>query len=104
MRIRVDRQNGVHLDEPEDFRRFSLAVERGKPAMADISRALAGIATLEDEGSAWVSETALRQWPGLAGDRGWDRGLSAMIEKARPFGWYDPAHARIKAHVEWLAA
>jgi len=45
----------------------------------------------------------LREWPGHAGDAEWQASLTAMIEKAKPYGWIDEANRSIKAHVEWVA-
>ena len=66
------------------------------------ARALAGKAELPDADTAWIFEDGLRHWPDVEHNAGWQRNLSAMIEKARPHGWIDDARKAIKAHVEWV--
>ncbi len=65
--------------------------------------ALASVATVVDRDIAWVSEEALREWPGCVDDAAWQEALTAMIEKARPHGWIDDTNRRIRAHIEWPA-
>ena len=101
MIIRLARDGAVHLDAPTDFKRFKVVVEGADKDVARARNALSKVAKLEDETTAWVSETALRAWDGLASDGAWQDGLSAMIAKAAPHGWVDPATGAIKAHVEW---
>ena len=52
--------------------------------------------------TAWIFQAALRQWPGLEQDTGWQQNFSAMIEKARPHGWIDDQRNAIKAPIEWV--
>jgi hypothetical protein len=103
MIIRLSRDGALHLDAPEDFKRFKVVVEDAGKDVARARAALASVARLEDEGTAWVSEAALRRWDGLKDDGAWQDGLTAMIAKAEPYGWVDRAAGAIKAHVEWVA-
>jgi hypothetical protein len=102
MRICLDRDNNVHLDEASDFRRFSVVVEQDVARIERVRQALSGIAVLPDSNSAWVSEAALRKWAGLDESADWQEGLTNMIEKARPHGWVDENARAIKVHVEWI--
>jgi HEAT repeat protein len=103
MIIRLARDGAVHLDAPEDFKRFKVVVEDAKKDVARARTALAKVAKLEDAATAWVAEAALRKWDGRANDRAWQDGLTAMIAKAEPYGWVDRAAGAIKAHIEWVA-
>ena len=103
MIIRLSRDGALHLDAPEDFKRFKVVVEDAGKDVARARAALASVAKLDDEATAWVSEAALRRWNNLEGDRVWQDGLTAMIAKAEPYGWIDRAAGAIKAHVEWVA-
>lgn len=103
MIIRLSRDGALHLDAPEDFKRFKVVVEDAGKDVARARAALASVAKLDDEATAWVSEAALRRWNNLEGDRAWQDGLTAMIAKAEPYGWIDRAAGAIKAHVEWVA-
>lgn len=91
----------VVLDEPEDFRSFKLVIEARDWQLAELASAFDGVATFDDRFTAWVTEAALRRWPGYEGRDSWQRGLDEMISKARPHGWIDKESGAIKAHVEW---
>lgn len=101
MFIKIAVAGVVTLEDRNNFRAFKLVVT-GNPAKLDaIRKALAGVAELPDEKTAWVSEVALRRWDGAAQDQAWQQHLSNMIEKAKPHGWIDEQRKAIKAHIEW---
>jgi flavin reductase len=89
------------LVEQDNFRAFKVVVEGTVTDFGKARQSLAPVGNLTDTSTAWISQNALREWPDLKNDTDWQRGLSAMIEKARPHGWIDPATGAIKAHVEW---
>ncbi len=101
MIICVDESLQVRLDEPEDFRHFSVRIESPRLKLEEVRQALREIAVLEDRETAWVEERALRNWPELEGERAWQSGLDEMIAKAKPHGWIDEEKKRVKAHVDW---
>jgi hypothetical protein len=101
MFIKVSATSTVTLEDRENFHAFKLVIT-GNPAKLDtVRKALSGVAELPDEKTAWVWETALRRWEGVAQDQAWQQNLSAMIEKARPHGWIDDRRKTIRAHIEW---
>ena len=101
MFIKVSVTGDVTLEERDDFRAFKLVVT-GNASKLDAPRnALAGVAELPDEKTAWVFEAALRRFVDVAQDQAWQQNLSAMIEKAKPHGWVDETRKSIKAHIEW---
>jgi len=101
MFIKLSADTRVTLEDCDNFRAFKLVVE-GSPADLDaVRRALAGVADLPDQATAWVFEAALRQRPEVAQDAAWQQNLGAMIEKAKPHGWIDERRQAIKAHIEW---
>jgi hypothetical protein len=93
----------VELEDRRNFRAFKLVVEGRREDIAAIGRTLDGTAEISDANTAWVFEDALRRWPGLAEDAGWQQGLTGMIEKAKPYGWIDEDRKAIKAHIEWVS-
>jgi hypothetical protein len=102
MFIKIAANGALLLEDRDNFRAFKLVVEGPR---ADIERArlaLTGTAELADADTAWVFEQSLRRWPDVAEDAAWQQALTAMIEKAKPFGWIDEQRKAIKAHVEWL--
>lgn len=89
------------FEDRENFRAFKLVVEGGRERLDAARKATAGKAELPNAETAWISEDALRQWPGVEHDAAWQQNFSAMIEKARPHGWIDDERKAIKAHIEW---
>ncbi len=101
MYVKVSAAGQVSLEDRENFRAFKLVVEGGPARLDQVRRALASVAELPDEKTAWIFEQALRQRPEAAGDAAWQDNLGAMIEKAKPHGWVDEKKKAIKAHIEW---
>jgi hypothetical protein len=102
MFVKVSSDKSLALEDRDNFRAFKLVVE-GDPAKLDgVRAALANVADLPDQDTAWIFEAALRRWPEVAQNVAWQQGLSAMIEKAKPHGWIDEQRKAIKAHVEWV--
>jgi|SRR5262245_11616104 hypothetical protein len=93
----------VKLEDADNFRSFKVVVAVPGADLDAARRALSGVAVMPDRDTAWVSEQALRQWPGYANNATWQDSLTAMIQKAKPHGWIDEATKSIKAHVEWPA-
>lgn len=98
MLIRVTPTGAVLLEEPDDFRRFSIRLDPGARGAAAAEAALARIAR-PDGDHAWVAEPALRALAPGGGDPAWQQGLGGMIAFARSRGWVDD-QGGIRAHVE----
>jgi hypothetical protein len=103
MFVQVAAAAKVTLEDAENFRSFKVVVTLPQADEAIVRDALSDIATLPDQTTAWVFERALREWPGHSDDAEWQASLTAMIAKAKPYGWVDEANRSIKAHVEWVA-
>jgi len=102
MFLKVSAGGDVTFEDRDNFRAFKL-VAVGEPAKLDAVRsAAAGKAELPDAQTAWIFEDALRRWAGVADNSDWQSKFSAMIEKARPHGWFDDTRKAIKAHIEWV--
>ena len=101
MYLHLPAAGDVTLEEPDNFRAFKVVVASPTATLEAVRTALAGIASVPDREVAWVSEQALRRWPGYAANGAWQEQLSGMIAKARPHGWIDDANRSIRAHLEW---
>jgi hypothetical protein len=99
MLVHVATDNTVSLQDAENFRAFKLVIEGGDGRLEAARAALAGVAELPDNATAWVSASALRAM--RADDAAWQASLAAMVEKARPHGWVHPDTGAIRAHVEF---
>ena len=94
----------VSLEEPEDCKRFHVAVVNGHdPTLVFGALVDAAAGRLEGD-HAWITVDAVRR---MAKDRvgpGWDTDFEAMLSFAASKGWLDPAGGSIQAHVEWQGA
>jgi len=83
----------IDVLEPHDFKRFSFQLPEGD-ALQDSAPV-----TFENDTYAWISEAALRSWPGAADVPDWQEKLSGMIAFAQTKGWVSSS-GRIRAHIE----
>ena len=90
MRLRIAADGAVALEEPAEFRRFSILRHPAAPAVAGVRM----------EGAhGWVAPAALRRLSPHAGDAEWEAGFAAMLDFAQGRGWVDAAGA-LRAHLE----
>ncbi|HVB92218.1 MAG TPA: hypothetical protein VND70_08980 [Acidimicrobiales bacterium] len=90
------------IAQPDDFTRFSVAVEGGgaEGSLAQVVHA-SGLGRLQpDGGHVAVDPVALRALAGPAATPEWDEGFAGMRAYAAGKGWVD-ADGAILAHVEW---
>jgi hypothetical protein len=87
------------LEEQADFKGLKVTLD---PADT-LARALELLGAVEaDEADhVWIPADGLRALAVRSAD--WDAAFAAMLAKVEPFGWYDSAAARVKAHVERTA-
>ncbi len=96
MIVEIALDNAPGLREPGDF--TVLAVHAPTDlALVDIAAVLGGTVAADDH--VWIPRATLRELAGEAGPD-WSAAFDAMLRKVEPYGWYDPAAARVKAHVE----
>ena len=91
----------VTLEEPEDTKRFHVAVVGGKDwglVFGALVDAAAGRLEGED---AFITVDAVRRLADGRVPDGWNEDVDAMIEYARSKGWFDDETHAIRAHVEW---
>jgi len=87
----------VHLSDPDDFTRFSVAVE-GDGDLAGVVRA-AGLGRLGPDGQHLVVDpVALRSLAGPAATAEWEEGFSGMCAYAAGKGWVEADG--VVAHIE----
>jgi hypothetical protein len=105
VRIVIDPSRGpteeaVHLEDPDDFTAFSVALT-GPPrpeALAEVLRHTA-LGHLDEAGTHVVVDPAgLRALAGPAADTTWDEGLDAMVAYAAQKGWL--RDDGVVAHIE----
>jgi hypothetical protein len=88
----------VHLSEPGDFRRVSVAIEGNGDLEAVVDQS--GIGRLRPDGGHVVIDlVALRALAGSYATDEWDEGLAGMVAFAAGKGWVD-ADGGVVAHIE----
>jgi hypothetical protein len=91
-------ESRVLLQQPDDFGRFSVAVE-GEGDLAEVVRQ-SGLGRLKDDGEhVVVDPVALRALAGPAATDEWDEGFSGMCAYAAGKGWVED-DGGIIAHIE----
>ncbi len=88
----------VHLQDPDDFSRFSVALE-GEGDLGNVVHQ-SGLGRLKDDGEhVAVDPVALRALAGPVATEQWDEGLSGMCAYAAGKGWVE-ADGGVLAHIE----
>jgi hypothetical protein len=93
---------GASLREPDDFTRFSVALE-GDGDLADVLGHLALGRLAADGEHVVVDPGAVRALAGPAADEAWDEGFAGMCAYAAGKGWVEP-DGGIVAHIEAASA
>ena len=91
----------VSLEEPEDCKRFHLAVVNGRDPALVFGALVDAAAGRLDGDHAWITVDALRRMAAGRVGPGWDEDFDGMLAFANSKGWVDPAGGSIRAHVEW---
>lgn len=90
----------VHLRDPGDFSRFSVAVEGDGPPTVEELVHDSGLGRMKEDGAhVVVDPVALRALAGPAATDEWDEGFAAMVSYAAGKGWVE-ADGGIQAHLE----
>jgi hypothetical protein len=95
----------VELAEPDDTRRFHVAVAHGDDeAAVDRVLAAAGAGRLDpdDTDHVWITTAWVQANAAERVKAGWSEHFTSMLEHGKGKGWYDEATNEIKAHVEWI--
>jgi hypothetical protein len=93
-------ESRVHLHDPDDFGRFSVAVE-GSGDRNDLAGVVdqSGLGRLKEDGQHIVVDpVALRALAGAAATDEWDEGLAGMCAYAAGKGWVEDDG--VFAHIE----
>ena len=103
MIIDIDLSGGtpaVELVEPEDCKRFHVAVRGGDGATLASALQSGGVGRLLPSGEAMIDTEAVRRMAAGRVHDDWDDDFSAMLKYAESKGWLDETGGSIQAHVE----
>jgi hypothetical protein len=101
--IDVDLSGGtpsVELVEPEDCKRFHVAVRGGDGETLASALQSEGVGRLLPSGEAMIDTAAVRRMAAGRVPQGWDDDFAAMLQYAGSKGWLDETGDSIQAHVE----
>lgn len=91
----------VTLEEPEDAKRFHVAVVGGSDIGTVYGALVDAAAGRLDGDDAWIAVDAVRRMASGRVGPTWDDDFAGMFEFARGMGRLDEAGHAIRAHVEW---
>jgi hypothetical protein len=90
----------VGLEEPEDCKRFHVAVRGGDTALLEAALAEEGVGRLLPSGEAMIDIAAVRRMAAGRVPDGWDDEFAGMLGYAESKGWLDETGGSIQAHIE----
>lgn len=91
----------VQLVEPEDCKRFHVAVRGGDLEALGAALPAQYVGRLLPSGDALIEIDAVRRLAAGQVPDGWDADFDAMVGYAKSKGWLDERGEAIQAHTEW---
>ena len=91
----------IDLVEPEDCKRFHVAVQGGDADALGAALSSNDVGRLLPSGEAMIETSAVRRMARGGVPEGWDDEFAAMLKYAESKGWLDESGGSIQAHVEW---
>lgn len=88
------------LADEDDFGSFAVVVHGDRDALPTVIEALAGIGTVDADGTHAFLHPDGVQALSPNGDADWRTRFGGMIDYARAQGWTD-TEGRVRAHLEW---
>jgi len=98
-------QSTVELAEPDDLKRFHVAVANGRDVVkVDELLRSGGVGRLDptDADHVWVDEHWVEAQAAPRVHESWTENFHKMLASGAEHGWYDAEARHIKAHVEWM--
>ena len=97
MYILVNSDGDLVLQDCDNMRAFAIVLEVND---APVTRLAEIGSTAEDNGNYWLDADAVMELSGRKHDQQWVSDFRAMLISAAPYGFYDEATNKVKAHVE----
>lgn len=91
----------VSLAEPQDCKRFHLAVRGGEAESLGSALSAADVGRLLPSGEAMIDTAAVRRLASGRVPESWDDDFQQMLTYAGTKGWLNEDGTGIQAHVEW---
>ena len=97
MYISVTSDGDLILQDCDNMHAFAIVLEVND---APVTRLAEIGSTAEDNRNYWLDADAVMELSGRRHDQQWVRDFRAMLSSAAPYGFYDDATNKVKAHVE----
>jgi hypothetical protein len=97
MYILVSAKGDLSLQDSDNMRAFAIVLQVSD---ASVTRLAEIGSTAEDDANYWLDAGAVEEFSGRKHDQQWLQNFRAMLVSAAPYGFYDGASNRVKAHVE----
>jgi hypothetical protein len=98
-------ERDIEFEEPDDTRRFHVAVAHGDDldAVQEIlaARNVGYVEVTDDDEKAWISVNALQELAVGRTKAGWEDHFTKMLETAKKHGWLSEDGTHVRAHVQW---
>ena len=101
MYILVESDGGLTLQDCDNMRAFAIVLE---VIDAPVTRLAEIGSAAEDNCNYWLDAEAVVELSGRKHDQQWVKNFRAMLASAAPYGFYDEATNKVKAHVEIIDA
>lgn len=100
MYLRISKDNALSLEQADDFGRFSIMVEERETSGWQTATGFTGIAQDAGGDHYWLDADAVASLSPKGEDADWLEAYWSMLAKSEPYGYYDTAKRKLKAHVE----
>jgi hypothetical protein len=97
MYILVSANGDLSLQDSDNMRAFAIVLAESG---ASVTRLAEIGSTAEDNANHWLDAGAVEELSGRKHDQQWLQEFRAMLASAAPYGYYDEATNKVKAHVE----
>ena len=99
MYISVAENGDLGLQDADNFRSFAIVCVNSDASLEQLER----IASAAEDNHYWLDAEAVLQLAERRQDPQWVKQFNAMLDSVTPYGYFDPASNRIKAHLETAA-
>ena len=96
MYIRVEQNGELSLQDCDNLRAFAIVLDAPDVSLLP----LVEIATAVEDNHYWLGADAVEELSPRKHDQQWVQDFRAMLASVEPYGYYDKATNRVKAHVE----
>jgi hypothetical protein len=99
--VPAEPQPVVSLEEPDDCRRFHVAIGDLSLDVAEQALEREDVGTFSDHNTAWIKITALRTLAETRVPPDWSERFDAMLRYAETKGWLSTDGTQVNGHCEW---